>query len=194
MKWVVGTIGTLIFIAAVLVSGIVSAGFFLSPQDSLEKADAIVVISGGETRQRVAEGVNLFNADWAPLLIMSGAAKDEKVSNAVAMKQIAVSLGVPKEKILTEEAATNTLDNAKLVRDIIADKKFTKIILVTSPYHQRRASVAFGKAMKGLPVKIINHSSTDSLWRKNGWWQDEWSRYLTLSELQKTIYTWVLPV
>lgn len=193
MKWVMGTILTLVFLAAVIVSGVIGAGFFLSPQDPLEKADAIVTISGGETRQRVAEAVTLYNKSWAPLLIMSGAARDAKLSNAVAMKQIAVSMGVPADKILVEEAATNTLDNAKFVRDIIKEKKFTKIILVTSPYHQRRASVAFTKALKGLPVKIINHSSTDSVWRKNGWWQDDWARYLTLSELQKTLYTWALP-
>ncbi len=194
MKWVLGTIGILIFLAALLVSGVIGAGFFLSPQDPLEKADVIVVISGGETRQRVAEAAELFHQGWAPLLIMSGAARDEGVSNAVAMQQIAISLGVPKNKILVEEVATSTLDNAKFVRDIIEEKKFTKIILVTSPYHQRRASLAFAKYLQGLPVKIINHSSTDSMWRKNGWWQDNWARYLTLSELKKTIYTWALPV
>jgi len=193
MKWVLGTIGVIVILAAVVVGGIVGIGFFLSPQDMLEKADVIVAISGGETHQRVAEAVSLFKSDWAPLLIMSGAAKDEGPSNAAAMKQIAISLGVPKNKILIEESATSTLDNAKFVRDIIVEKKITKIILVTSPYHQRRASLAFAKALKGLPVKIINHSSTDSLWRKNGWWQDSWARYLTLSELQKTIYTWALP-
>ena len=193
MKWVIGTILVLVIATALLLGGIIGAGFFLSPQDPLEKADAIVAISGGETRQRVEEAVKLFQADWAPLLIMSGAARDAKISNAAAMKQVAMSLEVPKDKILIEEAATSTLDNAKFVRDIIKEKKFTKIILVTSPYHQRRAFVAFSKALAGLPVKIINHSSTDSLWRKNGWWQDDWARYLTLSELQKTAYTYILP-
>ena len=194
MKWVWGTIGTVVVLAALLISGAVGAGFFLSPQNPLEKADAIVAISGGETHQRVAEAVELFKQGWAPLLIMSGAARDEGISNATSMKLIAISLGVPKEKVLTEEAATSTLDNAKFVRDIIKNQKFTKIILVTSPYHQRPASLAFAKYLKGLPVKIINHSSTDSMWRKNGWWQDDWARYLTLSELQKIIYTWLLPV
>lgn len=193
MKWVIGTILSLVCLTSLLAGGVLGAGFFLSPQDELEKADAIVAISGGETRQRVEEAVKLFKADWAPLLIMSGAARDEKISNAAAMKQVAISLDVPKDKILIEEAATSTLDNAKFVRDIIKEKKFTKIILVTSPYHQRRAFVAFSKALVGLPVKIINHSSTDSLWRKNGWWQDDWARYLTLSELQKTAYTYILP-
>ncbi|MFH0912224.1 MAG: YdcF family protein [Patescibacteria group bacterium] len=194
MKWVIGTIGLLILVAVLLVGGVIGAGFFLSPQDDLEKADAIVAVSGGETRQRVEEAVNLFEEGWASLLIMSGAAQDDQVSNAAVMKQIAISLGVPADKIVIEEAATNTLDNAKLVRDIIEKEKLTKIILVTSPYHQRRAGLSFIKALKGLPVEIINHSSTDSVWRKNGWWQDDWSRYLTLSELQKIIYTWALPV
>jgi len=194
MKWVIWLVVVLVLLPAILVSGVIGAGFFLSPQDPLEKADVIVVISGGETRQRVEEAVSLFKAGWAPLLIMSGAARDEGLSNAATMKQIAIGLGVAKDKILIEEAATSTLDNAKFVRDIIEKNKFTKIILVTSPYHQRRASLAFTKYLKGLPVAIINHSSTDSMWRKNGWWQDDWARYLTLSELQKTIYPWTLPV
>lgn len=194
MKWLFWLIGFPILVVAVAISGIISAGFFLSPQNELEKADAIIAISGGETRQRVAEAVKLYQDSWAPLLIMSGAARDEGPSNALMMKNIAIAEGVPKDKIFIEESATTTASNATFVRNIIKDNKFVKVILVTSPYHQRRASLAFDKALSGLPVKIINHSSTDSIWRKKGWWWDEWARELTWTEIQKTIYTWAMPL
>lgn len=175
------------------VIGMVGVGFFLSPQDPLAPSDAIVVVSGGETDQRVAEGVKLYQDKWAPVLIMSGAARDAKASNAAAMKRMAVTAGVPADRVLTEEKSMNTFENAQYVREIIEQHKFSQLILVTSPYHQRRAALVFGKALQGLPVKIINHSSVDSAWRKNGWWLDPWARSLTGSEIEKIIYTLVVP-
>ncbi|OGB75425.1 hypothetical protein A2810_01180 [candidate division Kazan bacterium RIFCSPHIGHO2_01_FULL_49_10] len=171
----------------------VGVGFYLSPQDNLAVSDAIVVVSGGETNQRVAEGVKLYKADWAKVLIMSGAARDAKDSNAAAMKRMAINSGIPANKIITEEESMNTFENAAYVRGIVESRKLNRLILVTSPYHQRRAALVFAKALAGLPVKIINHSSLDSAWRKNGWWLDDWARKLTWSEVKKVAYTLVVP-
>lgn len=184
-------LGTIIVLA---VAGIVGIGFFLSPQDKLSASDAIVVVSGGETNQRVAEGVKLYQDGWAPLMIMSGASRDAKDSNAAAMKRMAINSKVPANKIITEEKSMNTVENAEYVREIVTSNKFNKIILVTSPYHQRRAALVFAQALKGLPVSIINHSSLDSAWRKNGWWLDEWARTLTWSETKKIAYTLIVPL
>lgn len=184
-------LGVIILVAILLVPAI---GFFLSPQNNLELSDAIVIISGGETKERVEEGVELYQAGWAPLLIMSGAARDEGTSNALAMKNMAMTIGVPDEQIVVEEEATNTFENALKVKNIIQEQKITKMILVTSPYHQRRASSVFHLALKGLPIEIINHSAQDSKWRKNGWWENDWARRITLSELQKILYTVVVGI
>lgn len=183
MKYLVGLIGILVIVTGF----VVGAGFYLSPQDKLAQADAIVVISGGETDLRVKEGVKLFKADWAPLIIMSGAARDAGESNAEAMKRLAVNLGVATDKILVEKEARNTIDNAKFTRDLLADNHIQSIILVTSPYHQRRALLTFSHYLENS-VKIINHSAADSAWRKNGWWNNPWARDITLSELQKIMY------
>ncbi len=183
MKYLIGLIGILVIVAGF----IVGTGFYLSPQDKLAKTDAIVVISGGETDLRVKEGVKLFQEEWAPLIIMSGAARDAGESNAEAMKRLAVKLGVPTDKVLVEKESRNTFDNAKFTRDILMNNNVESIILVTSPYHQRRASLTFNRYL-GDSVKIINHSAADSAWRKNGWWDNAWARKITLSELQKIMY------
>jgi uncharacterized SAM-binding protein YcdF (DUF218 family) len=183
VKYLIGLIGILVIVAGF----IIGTGFYLSPQDKLVKADAIVVISGGETDLRVKEGVKLFQEDWAPLIIMSGAARDAGESNAEAMKRLAVKLGIPTDKVLVEKESRNTFDNAKFTRDILTNNNVKSIILVTSPYHQRRASLTFNRYL-GDSVKIINHSAADSAWRKNGWWNNNWARKITLSELQKIMY------
>lgn len=184
-KWIL----VLVAGTAVLVIGlIVGIGFYLSPQDKLKQADMIVAVSGGETEQRTMEAVRLYKKGMADTILFSGAAEDKSgPSNAAAMKAIAVSEGVPARNILVEEESANTEQNALFSSKIIKNQQAKSIILVTSPYHQRRANLNFKDAL-GPGVEIINHSATDSSWRKNSWWTQDYTVQLTLSELQKNLY------
>lgn len=175
-------------IAAVLVALFFGVGFYLSPQSPLSRSDAIVAISGGETDSRTLEAVRLYKEGWAPTVIFSGAALDPHgPSNAKAMQMLAVAEGVPAAAILLDEASTSTTQNAQAVATLARTHSLHKIILVTSPYHQRRAYVTFQRALAG-GVTILNHSTTDQNWRRAQWWASDYSRNLTLTELQKTLY------
>ncbi len=160
---------------------------YLSPQDRLEKVDAIVVISGGDTDARVTEGVKLYFQKWAPKIIFSGAAARGEVSNALAMKRIATGSNVPEEDILIEEESRTTTENAEKVAEILEREELKSIILVTSPYHQRRAYSSFKEAL-GKDYLIINHSAKDETWRKKNWWDNANARFLTFGEIMKNFY------
>jgi uncharacterized SAM-binding protein YcdF (DUF218 family) len=163
-------------------------GYYLSPQNPLAKSDAIVAISGGETDTRTAEAIALYKEGWASNLIFSGAALDpNSPSNAKTMAQAALAAGIPKSAISLDEAAVNTRENASGVGAIIHEKNLHSIILVTSPYHQRRANIAFQHVL-GRDFAIINHSSVDAAWRRSHWWATPTSRDLTIAELQKVAY------
>jgi uncharacterized SAM-binding protein YcdF (DUF218 family) len=163
-------------------------GFYLSPQSPISKADAIVAISGGDTDARAREAVNLYKAGWAHAIIFSGAAADASgPSNARAMASAAESDGVPRSAIQLDEASANTEQNASDVANIIQGQDFHSIILVTSPYHQRRAYIVFRRAL-GKNFQILNHSSFDQAWRRSHWWATPYSRTLTSAELQKVAY------
>lgn len=190
MRILIGLGIALAAIAALIAGTIVGIGFFLSPQSDLEKADLIVAISGGETSQRTREAVRIYNEGFAPKLLFSGAAADRNgPSNAAAMRRYAITQGVPDSDILIEENSATTAENAARTAPIIHGLGAKKVILVTSPYHQRRASLNF-RQMMGPDVEIINHSTTDSAWRKSGWWKQPYTVSLTLAELQKTVYVW----
>jgi uncharacterized SAM-binding protein YcdF (DUF218 family) len=163
-------------------------GYYLSPQSPLSKADVIVAISGGETQARTEEAVRLYNDGWAPNLIFSGAALDPSgPSNARTMAADARRAGVPASAIHLDETAANTRQNASGVEKIVHDEDYHSVILVTSPYHQRRAYIVFKRTL-GQSFAIINHSSFDQAWRRSHWWATSESRDLTLSELQKVVY------
>lgn len=163
-------------------------GFYLSPQSKLTKSDVIVAISGGDTVARTAEAVRLYNDGWAPRIIFSGAALDPtSPSNAQIMAKAAEAQGVPSSAIQLEESAANTQENSADVAIIIKNNGYHQLILVTSPYHQRRASILFERAV-AKDVTVLNHSSADKTWRRSDWWATPYSRALTLSELQKTLF------
>lgn len=172
-------------IAAIIFFGL---GFYLSPQSKLAKADVIVAVSGGDTAARTAEAARLYNEGFAPKVIFSGAALDpNSPSNAKAMQLIAQKAGVKVEDIELDEAAMDTRQNALGVAAIVKRENYKSIILVTSPYHQRRVYTLFRKAL-GDEITIINNSSIDKLWRRSNWWATEYSRDLTISEAEKTVY------
>jgi uncharacterized SAM-binding protein YcdF (DUF218 family) len=179
-------IATFIVIAIVVFAPMLIA-VYLSPQDTLSKTDLIVVISGGDTDARISEGVELYLQKWAPKILFSGAAAEGDVSNALAMERIAISKGVPAKDILIEEKSKTTDENAEFSAKIIHDNGFKSIILVTSPYHQRRAYDSFREAL-GKNFIILNHSSTDTAWSKKSWWDNANARFLTFTEIMKNFY------
>jgi len=103
------------------------------------------------------------------------------------MAKAAEKQGVPSSAIQLEESAANTQENSADVAVMVKNHGYHKLILVTSPYHQRRASILFERAV-AKDVTVLNHSSYDKTWRRSDWWATPYSRALTLSELQKTLF------
>lgn len=159
-----------------------------STDSSCRPADAIVAISGGDTSARTQEAILLYKAGWAPRLIFSGAAQDRSgISNAAAMRLQAQKSGVDPANITIEEESVDTADNAKKIKNIISISGIKRLILVTSPYHQRRASIEFSRVL-GPNVQIVNHPTTsDSAWPAT-WFLSPFSWSLVFSELTKIIF------
>jgi uncharacterized SAM-binding protein YcdF (DUF218 family) len=179
----------LILALLALPTSVLGIGFLVEGlQPPLRRSDAIVVISGDEDLARFRAGLSLWHADWAPHLIFSGAAREGPISNAEAMRRLALSEGVPAESILVEEQATNTYGNALHTRRLMEAHGLRSAILVTSPYHLQRAALTFGGVYQGSGIQVIASAAPDSDWRKRSWWLRSDLRLLTLSELEKLGY------
>ena len=164
-------------------------GFLLEgPQRPLERSDAIIVISGDENLARYREGVRLYRAGWAPVLIFSGAAQDHYESNAEVMRKMALDDGVPPAAILTDHDAGDTYGNAVHTRSLMEQHALRSAILVTSPYHLHRATLTFDGIYNGSGIRVIGRSAPDGEWRKQSWWLRDETRELTLRELEKLTY------
>ncbi|MDD4979827.1 MAG: ElyC/SanA/YdcF family protein [Candidatus Omnitrophica bacterium] len=125
-----------------------------------QKADAIVVLGGGVGEsgkagqgyeERVDYAVKLYNEGYAGHLIFS-TGYGYVFKEAQLMKSLAISLGVPNEAIVLEENSANTYENIKFVEEILLKRNWKKVLLISSPYHMRRAALVIRKNAPGITV------------------------------------------
>jgi uncharacterized SAM-binding protein YcdF (DUF218 family) len=162
-----------------------AVGHALAVEDPLEKADAIVAISG-DTGARAATAIALWKQGYAPIIVFSGAAIDpDSVSSAEIMRREALRQGVPESATLIEPASATTEENASEVARLMVQRKMRSAILVTSPYHQRRAALLFARAFEPASLMLRNYPARDPEWDPNFWWRHDPLRSRTLVELAK---------
>ena len=117
----------------------------------LTHADAILVLCSHD--KAVAErGAQLFLDGWAPLLIFSGGLGSITKTlwqepEAAQFAEIAVAMGVPRARILTEDKSTNTGENILFTKQLLADRGLDPgtFIVVQKPYMERRSYATFRK-------------------------------------------------
>lgn len=108
-----------------------------------------------ETWMRLKRGIDFWQKQKAPLLLLSAGRSDpsQVVSGAEQMAQAAIQMGVPKYAILLEDRSRNTHENAVFSYQLLKPRDFTRVILVTSSLHLPRATAAFAKAgFETIPV------------------------------------------
>jgi len=124
------------------------------------RADAIVVfgggvgesgVAGGGYQERVKQAMELYHEGKASRLVFSSGYVFV-LREAEVMKELAVAHGVPISAILLEERAGNTYEYVRSVREILHRQGWRTILLVSSPYHMRRATWTFRKVAPEITV------------------------------------------
>ncbi len=128
----------------------------------LSHADVILVLCSHDTI--VAErGAQLFLDGWAPLLIFSGglgAITQHFWSEPEAdqFAEIAVGMGVPRERILIENRSTNTGENVLFTKRLLAERHLDPqtFIVVQKPYMERRSYATFKKVWPEKDIAVTS--------------------------------------
>ncbi len=168
-------------------------GRYIYEKDELRPADVIVVLAG-EEEERVVYGVKLFKEGWArkDRIIMTGGPVVGRYTAAGLMKKQAEEFGVPGKFILLADRSRSTEEDARYTGDILNKNGYKSVILVTSPYHSKRASLIFREMLPGLKVII---APTDKSWLNfDEWWKRPRDRDMVLSEWSKFIKLWIFGV
>ena len=191
-KKVVLVIISVILIALIAIGS--NLGSFLVQSDKLEKVDAVVVFSG-DNGPRTEKAVKLLKEGYADYLILSGGKVYDDVTMAELMKNHAIKLGVDEYKILIDDKAATTHENAEFTKEIIEENNFKSVIVVTSDYHTRRSKLAMEKSLEntlidGEKVEVrVTPSKEEKFTTK--WWTSGNSVLMVISEYLKLIGYWV---
>lgn len=134
-----------------------------------QQVDVIVVVGcgagetgspGKSTIERARYGIELYQERFAPYIIFStGYVYTYK--EAEDMKSIAIASGVPQEAIILEDDSANTYEIVKHVKEILRERGFDSILLISSSYHMRRLSLVVKRNMTNFRVIYtpVPHSS-----------------------------------
>jgi uncharacterized SAM-binding protein YcdF (DUF218 family) len=101
------------------------------------------------------------------------------------MRERAIALGVPADRIITEEQSLHTRENAAFTASIVVEHSMKRIILVASPFHQLRTYRAFREALPQGTVEITNYHAETSEWHPTWWFLSASARQLVTGELRR---------
>ncbi len=121
---------------------------------------------------RVIKGVRVFKTTQAKMMVVSGRWRMGRNDRMVkVMKQLAVDMGVPENKVLLEPLSHNTFEHAKFVSALGEVHASDRIGLVTTAWHMPRALNEFRKRFSSVvPIpcgKSVRFSSGLAAWLPN---------------------------
>jgi len=172
-------IGGVIAGASIIFLGV---GRWLVVEDPLDKAQAIVVLSGG-LPVRAREAAKLYNAGYAPQVWLTRgvepAASLQEMHIAYIGEDYFNSLvltheGVPSNAIhILEPRIDNTADEIRTIAAELERQKEATVIIVTTKAHTRRVHTLWRGLSAGRGRAIVRAASTDTFapyhwWRSTG--------------------------
>ena len=164
------------------------------PAAQVQHADVIVVLGGATepaldprpevelnaAADRLVHGAALYRQGVADRVLLSGGDIDflslSSDSPASDMESVMEMLGVPGEAMLLQGKSQNTYEDALYSCQMIKDKGYNSVVLVTSAIHMPRAVGVFEK--QGCPVipSPADFTVTKAAW--NNLWHADWQEVL----------------
>jgi uncharacterized SAM-binding protein YcdF (DUF218 family) len=178
------TVIVILAVVALIRLSLPSLGSSLVAEDEPQQSDIMVVLMGSGP-DRMLGAVDLYKQGYAGHIVMGRnmvRGYDLVVGQGVKIphdtdiaKDVAVQLGVPKEKItVLPGGALSTQDEAIQVREYLkSERDIDSLIIVTSKSHSGRSKKIFVKAMKSLDreIRVISCPTKYDDFNTERWWQ-----------------------
>jgi uncharacterized SAM-binding protein YcdF (DUF218 family) len=136
--------------------------FLFGKTDYTRHADAIVVLGArayadgrpsDALADRVRTAAQLYNAGYAPRLIMSGGPGDGVLNEPEVMRDYAVKLGVPADAIHLDPQGLNTAATVTNTLPILRELDCRRVLVVSHFYHLPRIKLSYQQA--GVEVYTV---------------------------------------
>lgn len=190
-----GLAGILLLAAVVF---LLSIGRWLVAEDPIEKASAIVVLSG-HMPLRAMEAAKLYREGYAPKVWLThstepgatlGAMGISYVGEDVYDVQVLVHEGVPPAAIrMLQPPIINTADEIAAVSAALEEEKGSTVIIVTSKVHTRRVRILWRRLATRRGHAIVRAASDDPFDPRR-WWRTTGDALDVVRELLGILNAW----
>jgi uncharacterized SAM-binding protein YcdF (DUF218 family) len=164
---------------------------FLNVDEPPAPADAIVVLASNP--KRIQHAVNLYTQGYAPVVVFTDAMyKDAGLACSSALLDVpaAQALGLPGDAVvIADDKVTSTYDEAVAVHALVEDHGWRRLIVVTDPFHTRRAAATFRALIPG--VTITASATPDASYDPQHWWRSEEGVMAVITEIGKLVFYWI---
>jgi uncharacterized SAM-binding protein YcdF (DUF218 family) len=153
-------------------------GRWLVVEDPLDKAQAIVVLSG-RMPMRAQEAARLYKASYAPQVWLTrsvepGASLQEMhiayIGEDFFNSLVLMHGGVPSNAIhILEPLIDNTVDEIKAIAGEMERQKYTTVIIVTTKAHTRRVHTLWRALSTGR--RVIVRAAPNDPFAPDHWWR-----------------------
>ena len=166
----------LIVFASIIFFGV---GRWLVVEDPLDKAQAIVVLSG-RIPMRAQEAARLYNAGYAPQVWLTRA--NEPAASLQEMhiayigedffnSRVLMHEGVPSNAIrVLEQPINDTADEIAVIAAELERERGTAVIIVTTKAHTRRVHTLW-KKLSGVRQRAIVRAAPSDPFAPDHWWR-----------------------
>ena len=178
----------LLFIGVLAAALVYGMGRLLTVADPLKKADAIIVLSGGDD-SRLQEAITLYQESYADSIILTetGAVLEEfNTTYSREQRLILINAGISPTAIqVIGNKAASTREEAKLVRTRVTNTDVHTLIVVTDPYHTLRTRLIWDDIFKDSGVDLVIRPARSSWYHPENWWMSAAGWKTTLNEFAK---------
>ena len=165
-------------------------GRFLVRSDGASASDAVVVLGGDPSGERIQLGAELLKSGYAPRALVSGPLGAYGYHECELAIPYAVKLGYPERWFACiKHTADSTVDEALVVAPELRRIGARRALVVTSNFHARRAGAVFRKMAPDLEFRTVGAPSI--LFDPERWWHSRRMQKTFLLEWTKTIVWWL---
>jgi uncharacterized SAM-binding protein YcdF (DUF218 family) len=190
---------TALVFVAVCVYLFLNLGVMVAREDPLRSADAIFVLAGTRV-ERPLEAADLYLAGYAPRVLVTRSRQERRAYEAARARGITLpdefdseqetltQAGVPPEALVTlDRTHDSTAEESRTLRDVALREHWTRVIVVTSKYHLRRARLACRRVLAGTSVEIVMRGSRYDPSEPQHWWRHRGDIRWLASEVPKLV-------
>jgi len=135
--------------------------------------DAVILLGGlVEERAMKSSGQISFNENVERLIVTHRLLRDGKARFAIVSglspeaDAIATQIedwGIPSERVILEPRARNTRENALFSQEIVRERGFSRVLVLTSAFHMRRAAECFAAVGMKVDTLSVDYRATPSV-------------------------------